>query len=99
MLLISVDNAESMLKKAALQSLIELVVRPKPELWIKTTVHELIWDYTDPLLKELNRIGQVDASHISLQLNDSYFDRELPSIVHSGAVGSKKLLSLYSGLV
>ena len=65
-------------------------VRPKPELWITTTVHELVWDYTDPLLHRLKQVGKIDTSHISLQLNNSYSDRELPSIVHSGTVDSKK---------
>jgi len=85
-----VYNAESVLKKVALQALIELEVRPKPELLIRTTVHELLWNYTDPLLKVLHNIGQVDISYISLQLNNSYSDLHLPSMVHSGAMDSKK---------
>ena len=86
----AIYNTKSIAKKAALQGLIELFVRPKPELLIKTTVYELLWNYTDPLLKQLNRFGQVNASNISLQLNDSYSDRHLPSMVHSGTVDSKK---------
>ena len=53
-------------------------------------MHELLWDYTDPLLKRLHWARQIDTPHIYLQLNNSYSDRALPSMVHSGTVDSKE---------
>ena len=53
-------------------------------------MHELIWEYTDPLLVVLNQAGLIPSPYIHLQLNDSYSDRELPSIVHSGTKDSLK---------
>ncbi|XP_065920236.1 lysosome membrane protein 2-like [Dysidea avara] len=73
-----------------LQTIINSNVRPLPELVIQTTVHELIWEYTDPLLVVLNQAGLIPSPYIHLQLNDSYSDRELPSIVHSGTKDSLK---------
>jgi len=63
---------------------------PAPELLIETTVYELIWKYNDSLLDILYRLQFTPAPFISLQLNNSYSDRELPSIVYSGTKDSQR---------
>ena len=72
-----------------LESIINLNLDPLPELLIETTVHDLIWDYSDPLLELLNAF-MLAPPFISFHLNDSYSDRELPSIVYSGTTDSSK---------
>ena len=73
-----------------LQGIIDLNLDPPPELLIETTVYELIWGYNDTLLDLLYQLTLTPSPYISLQLNNSYSDRELPSIVHSGTKDSLK---------
>jgi len=73
-----------------LQNVIDLNLDPAPELLIETTVHDLLWGYNDTLLDILHQLQFTPDRSISLQLNNSYSDRELPSIVHSGTKDSQR---------
>jgi len=77
--------------------LIDTRVHPKPELVIHTTVYKLLWEYTDPLINELYKLGKTPSPYIYLQLNNSYSDRVLPSVVHSGTKDSLKFIQ-WAGL-
>ncbi|XP_065921005.1 lysosome membrane protein 2-like isoform X2 [Dysidea avara] len=86
----AIYNANTTKLRDDLQLVIDTSVHPKPELVIHTTVYKLLWEYTDPLINELYKLRKTLSPYIYLQLNNSYSDRELPSIVHSGTKDSLK---------
>ena len=65
-------------------------MREKPELLIHKRAADLFWNYTDHFLQTLHRFipNQVPSEYISLQYNNSVFDRLYKSIVHTGEKNS-----------